>query len=102
MKNGVVMRRAGEKGNFCWPSVARLSDGRFAAVASGFRMDHICPFGCVAASFSEDEGETWSEPVSVFDTPLDDRDAGITAWKKGRVILTTFNNTRLFQRRQTS
>lgn len=102
MKNGVVMRRAGEKGNFCWPSVARLSDGRFAAVASGFRMDHICPFGCVAASFSEDEGETWSEPVSVFDTPLDDRDAGITAWKKGKVILTTFNNTRLFQRRQTS
>lgn len=100
MKNGIVMSNPGEKGNFCWPSVARLANGRLAVVASGFRLDHVCPFGCVAASFSLDEGETWSEPSVVFDTPLDDRDAGITPWKDGKVILTTFNNTRLFQRRQ--
>ncbi len=84
-------------GNFCWPSVARLADGRLAAVASGFRLGHICPFGKVVISYSSDEGETWTPPTVIMDTPLDDRDAGICV-KGDTVIVTSFTLTRAFQR----
>ena len=78
---------------FAWPSVVRLNDGRLAMVASGYRLGHICPFGKVIISFSEDEGNTWSLPSVVIDTPLDDRDGGITAFGKSNVIVTSFNNS---------
>jgi len=85
-----------EFGNFCWPSVARLKDGRLITVCSGHRLAHVCPFGKVVASVSDDDGKTWSEPITLIDTPLDDRDAGITPLGDGFVV-TTFNNTRAFQ-----
>jgi len=31
--------------DFCCPTAARLQNGRIAVVASGFRMNHLCPFG---------------------------------------------------------
>ena len=77
---------------FAWPSVARLKDGRLAMVASGFRLAHICPFGKCIISYSSDEGQTWSLPAIVMDTPLDDRDGGITAFGESSVIVTSFNN----------
>ena len=43
---------------FAWPSVARLQSGKIAVVASGFRCQHICPFGKAVIAYSEDEGET--------------------------------------------
>ena len=98
MEHGIVMTGKGRKNNFMWPSIARLADGRLIAVCSGFRLKHVCPFGCVAAAVSYDEGRSWSEPFVLFDTPLDDRDAGVTPWKDG-FILTTFNNTRYFQKK---
>ena len=84
---------------FGWPSIARLADGRLAVTASGFRLEHICPFGKGVISYSADEGETWSAPAAVIDTPLDDRDSGIVPFGDGRAIFTSFNNTVQFQRR---
>ncbi len=84
-------------GHFYWPSVARLSDGRLAAVASGYRLAHVCPFGKVVISYSSDEGETWTPPTVIMDTPLDDRDAGICV-KGDTVIVTSFTLSRDFQR----
>lgn len=78
---------------FAWPSIARLQDGRLAAVASGFRYAHICPFGKAVISYSADEGKTWTAPAPVIDTPLDDRDAGIMPFGENEVIMTSFNNT---------
>lgn len=78
---------------FGWPSVARLHDGRLAMVASGFRLEHVCPFGKAIISYSEDEGKTWGQPAVVIDTPLDDRDAGITVFGENDVIVTSFNNS---------
>ena len=49
------------QGNY-WPSVARLPDGRLAAVWSGGRHAHVCPYGKVLISYSNDEGVTWTEP----------------------------------------
>lgn len=83
---------------FGWPSVTRLPDGVLAMAASGFRMKHICPFGKVIICYSRDEGKTWTAPAVVMDTPLDDRDAGLTVFGNGRVLLTSFNNTVAAQR----
>ena len=83
---------------FGWPSVARLQDGRIAAACSGFRLEHVCPFGKACIAYSSDNGETYTKPVPVIDTPLDDRDAGVVPFGKSGVILTSFNNTREFQR----
>lgn len=93
----VIMGNAEKFGYFAWPTVCRLQDGRLAVVASGFRLLHICPFGQVAIAYSSDEGKAWTKPKTAFDTPLDDRDAGIATFKD-RVLLTTFNNTIAFQR----
>lgn len=82
---------------YAWPSVACLPDGRLAAVFSGERMNHVCPFGKVMISYSEDEGETWTPPATALDTPLDERDAGICVCG-GKVYVTTFNNSVHFQR----
>ena len=46
-------------------------------VFSGDRDAHVCPWGKVQLLRSRDGGATWSDPVSICDTPLDDRDAGI-------------------------
>lgn len=82
---------------FAWPSVARLRDGSLAAVCSGFRIGHVCPFGKVVMVKSADEGRTWTRPCIVMDTPLDDRDAGILPFGKESVMVTSFNNTVEFQ-----
>lgn len=83
---------------FAWPSVARLQNGSIAAVASGFRLRHLCPFGKAVIAYSFDEGESYTNPAPVIDTPLDDRDAGILAYGEKNVIITSFNNTVAMQR----
>ena len=88
----------GSHNYFGWPTVARLQDGTIAAGASGYRVEHVCPFGKAVIAFSNDEGESYSEPVSVIDTVLDDRDAGLTVFGESGLIFTSFNNTIAFQR----
>ena len=83
---------------FGWPTVKRLRNGRLALGASGYRMEHICPFGKAVLSFSEDEGKTWSVPAPVIDTVLDDRDTGLCPFGESGLIITSFNNTREMQR----
>lgn len=95
----VIMNNPHGKANyFAWPSVTKLQNGKIAVVASGYRYAHVCPFGKAVISYSEDEGETYTAPAPVIDTPLDDRDAGILAFGKNNVIVTSFNNSVQFQR----
>ena len=84
---------------FAWPSVARLQNGKLAMVCSGYRFAHACPFGKAVISYSEDEGNSWTRPAPVIDTPLDDRDAGITPFGDSSVMVTSFNNRVETQRR---
>lgn len=86
-------------GYFGWPSIVRLPDSALAMAASGFRMEHVCPFGKGVVCISRDEGGTWSAPAVALDTPLDDRDCGLVCFGGGRVMLTSFNNTVAMQRR---
>lgn len=83
---------------FAWPTIAKLQNGKICVGASGYRVEHICPFGKGVLAFSEDNGETYSEPVPVFDTVLDDRDVGLCVFGESGVIATSFNNTLEFQR----
>ena len=95
-----VLENPGSINNyFGWPSIARLQNGRLAVTCSGFRRAHVCPFGKAVMMISADEGKTWSEPIAVIDTPLDDRDAGVVPFGENGVIVTSFNNSRVLQRR---
>jgi len=85
---------------FGWPTAIRLKNGKIAVAASGFRLRHICPFGKAVIAFSEDNGETYTAPAAVIDTPLDDRDGGLTTFGESGLIIASFNNTRAFQRSQ--
>ena len=75
---------------FAWPTVAKLQNGKICVGASGFRVEHICPFGKGVLAFSNDNGETYSKPVPVFDTVLDDRDVGLTVFGESGLIATSF------------
>jgi len=85
-------------GYFAWPTVSLLQDGKIAVGASGFRIEHVCPFGKAVISYSFDGGETYTLPAPVIDTPLDDRDAGICPFGKNGVIFTSFNNSAAMQK----
>lgn len=94
----VMSNPMGKHNYFGWPTVCRLQNGKIAAVASGYRLDHVCPFGKTVISYSENEGESFSSPAPVIDTVLDDRDGGIAVFGDSGVIVTSFNNTVEFQR----
>ena len=98
-KPKIIMSNPCSKHNyFGWPTVALLQDGKIAVGASGFRLGHVCPFGKAVVSYSTDDGETYTYPAPIIDTPLDDRDAGICPFGEKGVIFTSFNNTAAFQR----
>lgn len=94
----IIMSNPFSKHNyFGWPTVTRLKNGKIAVVASGFRLQHICPFGKTVISYSDNDGESYTLPAPVIDTSLDDRDGGIIAFGQSGVIVTSFNNSISFQ-----
>lgn len=98
-KPRVIMSNPHSKhGYFAWPTAVRLQNGKIAVGASGYRLEHICPFGKSVISYSSDNGETYTSPAPVIDTPLDDRDAGICPFGESGVVFTTFNNSAEMQR----
>lgn len=94
----IITNPCSRHGYFAWPTVSLLQDGKIAVGASGFRFEHICPFGKAVISYSFDGGETYTLPAPVIDTPLDDRDAGICPFGEKGVIFTSFNNSADMQR----
>ncbi len=75
-----------------WPTITKTSSGELLAVFSGNRDGHVCPFGINELIRSSDNGKTWSEPETINNTPLDDRDAGILETKKGTWIVSWFTS----------
>ncbi len=75
-----------------WPTVARTKSGELLVACSGGREQHVCPFGQVWLYRSKDGGETWTWPQTVYDSPIDDRDAGILVSDKGTFLVTTFTS----------
>ena len=89
-----------ERPYFAWPSIAMAKDGSIVIGASGFRKRHVDPYGKAIIAVSSDGGDTYSAPRAVIDTCLDDRDVGLTAFGKSGLIVTTFNNSVAFQRKE--
>ena len=73
-----------------WPSIAKAANGDILVVFSGDRDEHVCPYGKTQLVSSSDNGTTWSDPVTITDTPMDDRDAGIVIAADGTVIVSWF------------
>lgn len=75
-----------------WPTITRRKDGQLLVVCSGGREQHVCPFGRVDLQRSHDNGDSWTYPRTVLDSPIDDRDAGILETAKGSLLVTTFTS----------
>ncbi len=75
-----------------WPSITKTSTGELLVVFSGNRDGHVCPFGITQMIRSKDNGKTWSEPETINNTPLDDRDAGILETRKGTLLVNWFTS----------
>jgi len=74
-----------------WPTLATVGDELWA-VCSGFRAQHVCPFGKVVLFRSTDGGDNWDIPEVLHDSTIDDRDAGILFTARGTVIVTWFTS----------
>ena len=72
-----------------FPSVAVVNDSDLVVV---FRegSGHVSSDGRIAMSRSTDGGRSFSEPATIVDTPLDDRDPALTRLRDGRLAVNFF------------
>ncbi|WP_345103081.1 sialidase family protein [Mucilaginibacter panaciglaebae] len=75
-----------------WPTVVLTTENELIVVYSGDRDSHVCPFGKTHLIKSADNGQTWSAPVTITNTPLDDRDAGIIQTRQGTLVVSWFTS----------
>ncbi len=68
-----------------WPSLARTSGGDLLVLFTRSE-EHLGPDGAILLSRSTDNGKTWLRPVVVIDSPIDDRESGITTLRDGRIL----------------
>jgi len=68
-----------------WPSIARTLGGNLVVLFTKTE-EHLGPNGAILLSRSTDNGKTWLPPVVVLDSPIDDREAGITTLRDGRIV----------------
>lgn len=80
--------------NTYFPSMELLDDGRLAVVYYS-SPTHEGSNGKIMMTESEDNGQTWSAPVAIIDTPEDDRDPSIAELGDGTLLVSwfTYNNT---------
>lgn len=83
-------------GYFGWPTVAAEKDGSLTIGVSGFRNSHVCPFGQNVIFRSTNSGKTWSEPESINNSQIDDRDVGLTAMNDEKLLLSWFTSDTRF------
>jgi sialidase-1 len=75
-----------------WPTLVRCRNGELILLYSGGREDHVCPFGRLELMRSGDEGKTWGQPTVVFETGIDDREAGLMETASGTLLANTFTS----------
>ena len=97
LKHGIISRNPDSLfRHYGWPTVCKDEDGILYAVASGCRAAHVCPFGKTLLWKSTDEGNSWSLPMIVNDTWLDDRDAGIVSLGGKKLLISWFEHSANF------
>ena len=73
-----------------WPSVVEAPNGDLLVVFSGDRDSHVSNDGKLQMVRSKDCGQTWETAGTIFDTPIDDRDAGINLTRNGTILVDWF------------
>src|ERR1051325_7552076 len=68
-----------------FPVALRLQDGRIAVVLRG-GGPHVAITGRLDIVFSSDEGNTWTKPTVVNDSPIDDRNPAFGQAKDGPLV----------------
>ena len=76
-----------------WPTVAQDENGVLYAVASGFRVRHVDGFGKTVMFISRNGGETWTKPMVINDSYIDDRDVGIVYLGEGKLLVSWFTRS---------
>jgi hypothetical protein len=87
---GVICKQPGRY--IGWPTIVRTSKGELIVTFSGDRDAHVCPWGKTQMVRSSDNGKTWSNVVTINNTPLDDRDTGIIETGKGTLLVSWFTS----------
>ncbi|MCX6899463.1 MAG: sialidase family protein [Verrucomicrobia bacterium] len=87
---GVICKQMGRY--IGWPTIVRTSKGELIVTFSGDRDAHVCPWGKTQIVRSADNGRTWSDVVTINNTPLDDRDTGIIKTSKGTLLVSWFTS----------
>ena len=82
----LAIAEAPERRRFHFPGACRLPDGTLLVVARQGK-EHVDPSGIIQLVRSTDDGATWSEPVTVWDSDHDDRDPMVSVGPTGRVHL---------------
>ncbi len=72
-----------------WPTICRGEGDTLYAVSS-LRRGHIDPFAATAFYVSHDNGETWSDPKIINNSPIDDRDTGVVYIGGGKMVVSYF------------
>ncbi|MDH3251349.1 MAG: glycoside hydrolase [Ignavibacteria bacterium] len=72
--------------DYCaWPSVCRTADGDLLVLFTRTE-EHLGPDGEIVLCRSSDSGSSWHAPEVIFDTPLDDRESGVTLLADGTIL----------------
>jgi len=78
-----------------FPDIKRLPKGRLLCVFRDAtfpdRVRHIESDARVVACLSDDHGQTWSNPVVIYDDPHCQNDPSVAVLRDGRLLLTFFN-----------
>jgi sialidase-1 len=83
-----------------WPDIIRAGNGDLLATFCS-TDEHLGPDGKAVMMRSTDNGQTWSDPVTIYDSPLDDRDIGLSVAPDGTLALhiwSTFWTEELYSR----
>lgn len=68
-----------------WPAIARTANGDIVVLFTRTE-EHLGPNGEILLSRSTDNGESWMLPAIIYDTPLDDRESGVTRLNNGDLL----------------
>ncbi len=83
-----------------WPDIVRAGNGDLLVTFCS-TDEHLGPDGRAVMMRSTDNGHTWTEPGTIYDSPLDDRDIGLSVAPDGTLALhiwSTFWTEELYSR----
>jgi hypothetical protein len=74
-------------GQYCaWPFVVRAANGDLLVLFTKTE-EHLGPDGAILGTRSTDNGESWQSSSVIYDTPIDDRESGITLLSDGTIVV---------------